>query len=89
MEYDQYLPSEPCVVLTVDQFVGRGGGPLERQKLDSHVYRKTGTLPPIFSKKKKESSPHKRRSLRICEKDMESLICDGCEGEYNKQLCES
>ena len=33
---------------TVDQFVGRGGGPLERQKQDSHVYRKTGTLPPIF-----------------------------------------
>ena len=85
MEYDQYLPSEPCVMLTVDQSVGRNGGPLERQKQDNHVYRKTGTLPPIF-RKKKESSPHKRRSR---EKDMESLMCDGCEGEYNKQLCES
>ena len=42
--------SEPFVVLTVDQFVGRGGGPLERQKQDSHVYRKTGTLPLIFRK---------------------------------------
>ena len=39
-----------------------------------------------FFEKKKESSPHKRRSR---EKDMESLMCDGCEGEYNKQLCES
>ena len=27
-----------------------GGGPLERQKQDSHVYRKTGTLPLIFPK---------------------------------------
>ena len=88
MEYDQYLPSELCVMLTVDQFVGRGGGPLERQKQDSHVYRKNWHIASNFSKKK-ESSPHKRRSLRICEKDMESLMCDGCEGEYNKQLCES
>ena len=38
------------VVLTVDQFVGHGGGLLERQKRDSHVYRKTGTLPLIFRK---------------------------------------
>ena len=27
----------PFVVLTVYQFVGRGGGPLEREKQDSHV----------------------------------------------------
>ena len=27
-----------------------GGGPLERQKKDSHVYRKTGTLSLIFRK---------------------------------------
>ena len=32
------------------QFVGHGGGPLERQRQDSHVYRKTGTLPLIFRK---------------------------------------
>ena len=38
------------VVLTVDQFVGHDGGLLERQKRDSHVYRKTGTLPLIFRK---------------------------------------
>ena len=37
-------------MLTVDQFVGHGGGPLERQKQDSHDYRKTGTLPLIFRK---------------------------------------
>ena len=48
MECDQCFPSQPFLVFTVDQFVGRGGGPLERQKQDSHVYRKTGTLPPIF-----------------------------------------
>ena len=31
-----------CVFL-IDRFVGHGGGPLEQQKQDSHVYRKTGT----------------------------------------------
>ena len=30
MEYNQYFPSEPFVVLSVDQFVGRVGGLLER-----------------------------------------------------------
>ena len=50
MECDQHFPSEPFVVLNVDQFVGHGGGPLERQKQDSHVYRKTSTLPLIFQK---------------------------------------
>ena len=50
MECDQYFPSEPYVALTVDQFVGRSGGPLERQKEDGHVSRKTGTLPLIFRK---------------------------------------
>ena len=30
-------------VFLIDRFVGHGGGPLERQKQDSHVYRKTGT----------------------------------------------
>ena len=44
------LPSQPFVVLNVDQFVGHGGGPLERQKQDRHVYRKTSTLPLIFRK---------------------------------------
>ena len=44
MECGQCFPSQPFVVLTVDQFVGHGGGPLERQKQDSHVYRKTSTL---------------------------------------------
>ena len=44
----QCFPFQPFVVLTVDQFVGHGGGPLGRQKQDSHVYRKTSTLPLIF-----------------------------------------
>ena len=37
-------------MLTVDQFVGCGGGPLERKKQVSHVHRKTGRLPLIFRK---------------------------------------
>ena len=50
MECGQCFPSQPFVVLTVDQFVGHGGGPLERQRQDSHVYRKTETLTLIFWK---------------------------------------
>ena len=51
MECDQHFPSQPFVlVLTVDQFVGCGGDPLERQKQDSHVYRKTSTLLLFFRK---------------------------------------
>ena len=50
MECDQCFHSQSFVVLPVDQFVGHGGSPLERQKQDSHVYRKTGTLPLIFRK---------------------------------------
>ena len=42
MECDHCFPSQPFVVLTVDQFVGHGGGPLELKKQDGHVYRKTG-----------------------------------------------
>ena len=83
MECGKCSPSRPFVVLPVDRFVGHGGSPLERQKQVSRVYRKTGTLPLIF-RKKSESSLHKRRSLRNCEKGMEFLTCDGCEDEYNK-----
>ena len=50
------FPSQSFVVLTVDQFVGHGGSLLERQKRDSHVYRKTGTLPMIF--RKNQSCPY-------------------------------
>ena len=32
---------------SLHQFVGRGGGPLVRQKQDSHVSRTTGILPSI------------------------------------------
>ena len=46
----QCFPSQPFIVLTVDQFVGHGDGPLERQKQDSHVYRKTVSLPLNFRK---------------------------------------
>ena len=44
MECDQCFPSQLFVVLPVDQFAGHGGVPLERQKQDSHVNRKTDTL---------------------------------------------
>ena len=37
MEYNQCFPSQPFVMLTVDQFVGHDGGPLEQLKQDSHV----------------------------------------------------
>ena len=40
MECDNCFPSQPLVVLTVDQFVGHDGGPLEQQNQDSHVYKK-------------------------------------------------
>ena len=41
---------QPFVVLTVDLFVGRSGGPFEPQKKDSHVYRKISPLLLIFRK---------------------------------------
>ena len=44
MECDQCFPSQLFVVLPVDQFAGHGGVPLERQKQDSNVNRKTDTL---------------------------------------------
>ena len=50
MECCQCFPSQLFVVLTVYQFVGQGGKPLERQKQDSHVHRETGILPLIFRK---------------------------------------
>ena len=37
------------LVLIVDQFVGRGGCPLERQKQDSYVYGKLAHCQPFFS----------------------------------------
>ena len=78
MECGHCFPPQPFVVLTVDQFVGHADGPLKRQKWDSHVYRCSSVS------KKSESSLHKRRSLRNCEKGMEFLTCDGCEDKYNK-----
>ena len=50
MECGQCYSSQPFVVLTFDQFVGHGGGPLERKRQDSYVNRKTGTLSLIFRK---------------------------------------
>ena len=35
MKCDQNFPSQLFVLLTVDEFVGRGGGPLARQKQDA------------------------------------------------------
>ena len=71
MECGQCCPSQPFVVLTVEQFVGHGGGPLERERQDSHVYRKTVTLPLIF---RKNQSRHYINDIK--------LTCDGCEDEY-------
>ena len=45
-----FFPSQPFAVLAVDQSVGHGGDLLQRQKQDSHVYRKTCTLPLMFRK---------------------------------------
>ena len=51
---------EPFLVLTVDRAIGHGGGPLDRQKRDSHE-----------KPEKPESSQPTRRSLRNCGKGME------------------
>ena len=37
MECDRHFPPVSFVVLTAHQFFGLGGGPLERQKQDSHI----------------------------------------------------
>ena len=55
MEFDYYSPSETFVVLTADQFVGRGDGLLDQQKQDSHVCQRNGTFPLIL---RKTQSPH-------------------------------
>ena len=59
---------QPFAVLTVDQFFGRGGGPLERQKQDNQIYPKNWHIVSDFSEKS-ESSLHRRRSLRNYEKE--------------------
>ena len=66
-------------MLTVDQFVGHGGGPLELKKRLS----KNWHIASNFSEKT-ESSLHKRRSLRNCEKGIEFLTFEGGEDEYTK-----
>ena len=48
MEFCHSFPYVTFVVLTVDQFVERGDEPLEYQKKDSHVFRKTGTFLVFF-----------------------------------------
>ena len=78
---DQNFPSQLFVLLTVDEFVGRGGGPLARQKQDA-TFMVNWQITSDFSEKS-ESSLHKRRILRNCEKGMEFLTCDGSEDEYN------
>ena len=44
MEFCHFFLFVTFVVLTVDQFVERGGGPFGLQKQDSHIFRKTGTF---------------------------------------------
>ena len=51
MDCDRYFPSVPFVVLTVDQFVGRGGGPLDWLKQDSHFFSENWTITSDSSKK--------------------------------------
>ena len=82
MECRQCFPSQSFVVLTVDQFVGRADGPLERQTGEPRL-SKNWHIASEFSEKS-ESSLRKRRSLRNCEKGMEFLTSDGFEDEYNK-----
>ena len=49
MGCDQYFPSQPFVVLTVDQFVRRRVACLnDRNRITTFIDQKTGTLPLIF-----------------------------------------
>ena len=48
MKCDQYFPSQSFVAMTVNQFVWRSGSPLEQQKRDNPVCRKTSALPLIY-----------------------------------------
>ena len=58
LERNRCFPTVPFVVLTIYQFVGRGGGPLEREKQDSHVQRETDTAPLIFRKNQSRHYVH-------------------------------
>ena len=69
-------------MLTVDQFVGHSGGAVNNGNRIAKFVEKRH-IASDFSEKS-ESSLHKRRSLRNCEKGTEFLTCDGCEDEYNK-----
>ena len=55
MEFYYYSPSETFVVLTANQFVGRGDGLPEQQRQDGHICRRNSTIPPIL---RKTQSPH-------------------------------
>ena len=68
MGCDQYFPSQPFVVLTVDQFVRRSGGLFEWQKQNNHVYRSKNWHITSDYSEKSESSLHKRQSLRTVKK---------------------
>ena len=50
MEFYHYFASVTFVVLTVGQFVGRDGGPLEQQNQDSQVCRRNRTFTLILRK---------------------------------------
>ena len=55
MEFYHYS-SVMFVVLTPDQFVGRGDDPLEEQKWDSHVCRRNRTFPLILRKNQRNDN---------------------------------
>ena len=57
------FPFVTFVVLTVNQFVECGDGPIESQKQDSHVFRKNEHI-SFDLLEKSGSSLHRLRSLR-------------------------
>ena len=57
MECNQCFPSQPFVVLTVNQFVGHGGGPLDRPS-EWPLLSNNWHIASDFSEKS-ESSLHK------------------------------
>ena len=57
------------------------GDPLERQKQDSHDYRKTGALPLIFFKNHRRHYTNDRVKETV--KKVGKILDMRCEDEYN------
>ena len=68
MEFYRCCPFVTFVELTVHQFVGRDDGPLQQQKLDSHVCWRNCTFPLILMKNQSRvvtTKTTKSKELRI------------------------